>query len=256
MASPMKICVVRERRIFFMVVGCRLSVVGCRLSVVSSRRISATKHQPITDNHHLSVEHFAEMARDAFNHGADLYRTAQQFLQGSYSVAANAAWNDQLKVIQVGGDVEGEPVHRHPPRDANAYRRELFGAHPDAHEIAAARLRFYAEIPRRAVTHLLNVTDVAAYVLMTGRQFDDRVADQLAWAMVSHVAAATGFKKLDAQSRARRVVGQDVRAVGRAPQRDDVRVFEQQQLIRYFVALSSRDKLFLQNEGFGVRGQA
>src|SRR5262245_24681198 len=138
------------------------------------------------------------MARDAFNHGAHLDRTAQQFLQGSYSVTANAAWNDQLKVIQIGGDVEREPVHRHPPRDANAYRRELFVAHPDANEIAAARLRLHSEIASRADQHFLNVAHVAANVLTARRELDDWIADQLAGAVVSHVAAATGFEELDA----------------------------------------------------------
>jgi hypothetical protein len=73
--------------------------------------------------------------------------------------------------------------------------------------------------------------------------------------VVGHVAATTGFKKLDAQPRARRVVGQDVRAIGRPTQRDDVRVFEQQKLIWNFVALAPLDERALQRMRFAVRRQ-
>lgn len=112
-------------------------------------------------------------------------------------MTANAARNDQLKVIQIGGDIECEPVHRHPARDANAYRRELFIAYPNAHEIASTRFRLYSEIARRADQHFLNVAHIAANVLTPGQQFNNRIADQLTWAVISHVTAATGFKKLD-----------------------------------------------------------
>src|SRR5262245_50319451 len=146
-------------------------------------------------------------------------------------------------------------MHRHPPRDANAYSRELFVAHPDANEIAVARLRLHPEIASRADQHFLNVAHVAANVLTARRQLDNRIADQLAGAVVSHIAAATGFKKLDAQSRARHVVGQDVRAIGRPTQRDDVLVFEQQKLIRNFITLAPLDEIALQRMRFVVRRQ-
>src|SRR5262245_58327781 len=136
------------------------------------------------------------MARDALCYGAHLDRVAQQFLQGSHSVTANAARNDQLKVIQIGGDVERETVHGHPARDANANSRELFLAHPYA--IATAWFRLHPEIARRADQHFLNIAYVAAYVLTPGRQLDDRISDQLSGAMIGNIASATGFKKLDA----------------------------------------------------------
>ena len=84
-------------------------------------------------------------------------------------MTANAARNNQLKVIQIGGEVERETVHRNPARDANSYRRELFLSHPDAHEIAPARFRFHPEIARRADQHFLNVADITANVLTPGR---------------------------------------------------------------------------------------
>src|SRR5262245_64536517 len=90
---------------------------------------------------------------------------------------------------------------------------------------------------------------------MTGQKLDDRVADQLARTVIGHVATATGFKQLDPELRARRVIRQDVRAIGRSPQRDDVRVFKQQKLIGNFVALAPLNEVALQRMRFVVRRQ-
>ena len=68
--------------------------------------------------------------------------------------------------------------------------------------------------------------------------------------MVCHVASATGFKKLDAQSRASHAVCQDVRAIGRPTQRYDMRVFEQQKLIGNFICLASLNEIALQRNYF------
>ena len=61
------------------------------------------------------------------------------------------------------------------------------------------------------------------------RQGDDRIGDQLARAVVGHLAASLDADDLDPARGERRVVGQDVGRVGGASEGQDSRVLEEEQ---------------------------
>ena len=73
-------------------------------------------------------------------------------------------------------------------------------AHPDAGQPRHAP-RLDAVVGRHANQHLLEIADVAMHVAAIGLQVDDRVADDLAGAVVGDVAAAPGLVDLDRRAR-------------------------------------------------------
>ena len=96
--------------------------------------------------------------------------------------------------------------------------------------------------------------DVAAI----DRQFEDGIADELARAVISDVAAAAGLEEPHALLRERFRGFEDIRAgvVIAGAERDDGRVFEEQELIRNPPLLSRLDQLPLQIERLLVTDDA
>ena len=73
--------------------------------------------------------------------------------------------------------------------------------------------------------------NVGAHVALPFSQIEDRIADDLARTVIGDVAAAVGGVELDAGARQDFVAGQQIFHVAVAAQRDDVRVFDDQQLV-------------------------
>src|SRR5262245_23393542 len=65
---------------------------------------------------------------------ADGYRPTGELVERRHSPVRDAARHDELELIEIGRDVEGESVARDPPGDADADRRELAIADPCARE--------------------------------------------------------------------------------------------------------------------------
>ena len=115
-----------------------------------------------------------------------------------------------------------------------------------------------AVVGRHADQHLFQVAHVAVHVAAIGLQVDDRVADDLAGAVVGDVAAAAGLVHLDA-ARGQRLGGREnVRsaAVAAHAERQDVRMLDEQQQIADAARAPLLDERALQRQRVGVRHEA
>ena len=82
-----------------------------------------------------------EMRGDSLFDLRPIDRAAQQARERRDAALGNTARHDQIEVVEIGGDVEREPVARDPPRDADADRRQLVAPDPHARESLDARRR-------------------------------------------------------------------------------------------------------------------
>ena len=116
--------------------------------------------------------------------------------------AAQAAGVEQVVDAEVEVDVDGKAVARHPARAANADRGDLAVVDPDAALMRLCeRAALDAELGQRRDDRLLQAAHVAAQVAAARVQVEDRVADELARAVVGRAAAAADLDDLDAAAR-------------------------------------------------------
>ena len=94
-------------------------------------------------------------------------------------------------------------THRDNP---DADRRQLFAGNPDAREPRCVRPS--TEICCDADENFFEIADVAMDVPAVGIQVDDRIPDDLAGSVISHVAATSSLEYLDA-ARRKRVIGRE-----------------------------------------------
>ena len=87
-------------------------------------------------------------------------------------------------------------------------------------------------------------------------QIDDGVADELAGAVVGHVAAAVDLVQLDAAGGEELIAGEDVGAGRVAAEGDDGRMLQQQQRVADEACLARGNHAGLDGEAFGVRNAA
>ena len=129
---------------------------------------------------------------------------------------------------------------------------------PHAGQLADA-LRHHAELAAGANQHLFEqaneVDRPKMRTLLAGKiaaQIDDGVADQLAGAVIGHVAAAIDLVQLHAAAGEQFVAGNDVRAMRVAAQRDDRWMLQQQQRIGDQALLPRCDDPLLDGEAVSV----
>ena len=79
--------------------------------------------------------------------------------------------------------------------------------------------------------HAPEVAHVAPHVAAIGLEIEDGVGHELAGAVVGDVAAPPGLVEGDAEPPARGLVGEDVRRLGAAPERDDRVVLEEEERV-------------------------
>src|SRR4029079_11539106 len=116
------------------------------------------------------------------------------------TAVGNTARHDQVEVVEIGGDVEREPLAANPSGDADANRRKLVAADPDAGESFDAP-RVDAIVARGTNQHVLEIADGAVDVAASGPEIHDGIPDDLAGAVIGDVAAASGLVHLDAAGR-------------------------------------------------------
>ena len=130
-------------------------------------------------------------------------------------------------------DIEGEAVHRASSADADADGGDLAGSRavrvdPDARVVAEPAGTGQAHVGQRVDDELLHRPDVGAGGARHGRHADDRVADQLAGAMVGDVASPVSSRQLGPD----RLRGdQDVLGLSPDPERVDVGMLEEEQIV-------------------------
>jgi hypothetical protein len=98
---------------------------------------------------------------------------------------------------------------------------------------------------RRAAT--ISKSQVARDVAAQAGEFDDRIANQLAGAVIGDLAAAGDTIDRDVGGRI-----EDVAGIGGAPEGIGVRMFEEQQGVADRIAHAGGDERILQRDGGGV----
>ncbi len=115
--------------------------------------------------------------------------------EASHGNAVEAAGGDCEKRRQaLWGDVDREAMHGNPFPYANADGGELAVFHPDAGKAIAAT-GVHAEVVAGADEGVFEFAQVIMEVAATGIEVEDRVADELAGAVISRLAATVGFVK-------------------------------------------------------------
>ena len=114
--------------------------------------------------------------------------------------------------------VEREPVARDPALDPDADGADLLRADPGPGQ-PRDPAGLEAVLAGHPDHHLFEIAHVLVHVAAVRLQADDRVADDLARAVVGHIAAAAGLVNLDAQFGQPLRRGQHVRAGSRPPSR-------------------------------------
>ena len=186
--------------------------------------------------HELGVEQIRERAgHDVFDvlHHDFAVELAGQRGDG---LVADPTGDDHVEVREVGVHVEREAVHGDPAADSNADRADLAVADPGAVQARDPR-RGDAQVGARANHRLFEQLHVAADVTAVGVEVDDRVADELAGAVVGDVAAAAGLVDFEAARAEELGRHEHVIDLGGATQREDRLVLEQEQRVRDLAAL-------------------
>jgi hypothetical protein len=126
----------------------------------------------------------------------------KEFFEGSGFAVGDAAGNDQVKIAEVGGDVEGETVGGDPAADVDADGGEFFFGdiarrlNPEA-GFAGDAMGGDAEIGGRADHDFFEGADVPVNVAADGIEIENGIADDLPGAVIGDVTAAIGFAELD-----------------------------------------------------------
>lgn len=117
-------------------------------------------------------------------------------------------------MFEVGGDVDGEAVHRDPLADADAHRGEfgggVVGTNPDAGR-GGVSLGVDAKVSGGLDDGLFEKAHVGVEAEVQAIEVEDGIADELARAVVGDIAAAVGFFEGDAVTCEERGRGEDVR---------------------------------------------
>lgn len=135
-------------------------------------------------------------------------------------------------------------MHRYPARNPHTDRSQFFVTDPNTGQ-PIDPAGFDSEIAGSSDQYFFEVAHISADVTTIGGKFDDRISNQLAGAMICHIAAATCLEKLDTQLFAPRLVDQHICPVRGTPQRDHMPVFEQQKHVRKIVIFPPLVNLFL-----------
>jgi len=209
------------------------------------------------DPEDLGLEDCAEVAGDGFGDGVEIERAAEFPLHRGDGVRSDAAGDDEVEVAEVGVDVEGETVGGDEAGDVNADGGKLgIGFCPDAGEAVEA-FGGDGEVGRGANEDFFEAADevddadvladrrasldrtaeggrpymvIAKHRLFDAREsaeVEDGIADDLAGAVESDVAAAVALEEFDAAPGEEFGRGDDVRGFGVAAESDDRRVFEE-----------------------------
>ena len=117
-----------------------------------------------------------------------------------------------------------------PARDVYSDRRNFSAVGMHARQTINAK-RFNAEISQRPNQHLFQVANVAMNVFAVRTEIDDRIADNLSEAVISHLPAAIRFKQRYVSLLQFFFVEENRRAVAAPADGKRVWMFEQKQRV-------------------------
>ena len=170
--------------------------------------------------------------------------------------SANATGDDQAEEVEIGRDVEGKPVAGHPSRNAHADRADLGVPDPRSAQPCDPSRR-EAVVGADADHHLFEIAHVTVHVATIGIEIDDRIADELPWPVVGHIAAAAGLEHLDAERGQPFRCRHDIAAtVLLHADGDDVRVLQKKEGVWNAPGLAVVNQGALQLERVRVRDEA
>jgi hypothetical protein len=99
---------------------------------------------------------------------------------------------------------------------------------------------------------LLDGPEIGAHIALPFSQIHDWIADNLAWTMISDIAAAIGWIKFDPGAAQRSFAREQVLGVAVASLRNDVRVLDEQELIGNQALLAPFDEIALDRKRISV----
>ena len=114
-------------------------------------------------------------------------------------------WNDQLKMLEIRLDVQGQSVHRTPTTQPNPHGTDLsiefpaaFRRHPDPGGLG---IPFASDpVHRESADHrLLEEAEIGVDAQAQSVQVEDRIKDQLTGTVVGDVTTPIGLGKFDAE---------------------------------------------------------
>ena len=153
--------------------------------------------------------------------------------QRRHGLVGDAAGNDVPEHAEVGVDVEGEAVHRASSADPDADGGDLAGSSttgvdPDPRIVAEPAGTRQAHVGQRVDDELLHGVHVVAGGARNRRHTDDRIADQLAGAVIGDVASPIGSHQLGPDR-----LRADQNVLGPSPhaERVDVGMLEEKQIV-------------------------
>src|SRR5271166_4938164 len=147
--------------------------------------------------------------------------------------------------------IQRETMRSDPAADVDADCGHFLAIHPDARAARNAPAR-NPELGQRIDDHLLDGPDISAHVALPFSQIHDWIADDLAGAVISNIAAAISWIKVDAGAAERRVTREQVLRVAIAALGNHMRVFDEQELIGYQAVLALFDEIALDRKCIGV----
>ena len=180
----------------------------------------------------------------------------EDFFEGGGFAVGDAAWNDEVEITKVGGDVEGEAMGGDPAADVDADGRKLFFGdvagrmNPDP-GFAGDPIGGDAEIGGGADHGFFEGADIPVNVAADKIEIENGVADELAGAMIGDVAAAIGFAKLDIFLAQDILGGEKILLAGVAAKGEDVRMFAEEEDVVDGTGFARGDNTLLKSVGIG-----
>jgi len=201
------------------------------------------------------------MVNEARLHFVERDVSVEEFFEGSGFAVGYAAGNDEVEVAEVGGNVVGEAVGGDPAADVYADGGEFFFGNiarrldPNA-GFAGDAVGGDAEIGGGPDHGLFEGADVPVNVAADGIEIENGVADDLAGAVIGDVAATVGFAELDILLAQDIFGGEEIFLVGVSAERQNVRVFAEEEDVVDDAGFSGGDKALQEGVGVGPGEEA
>src|ERR1051325_533001 len=191
------------------------------------------------------LENICEARDDTVFDLAHLKLAPQQFLHRSDGLAL--ASDDEIEEAEVCVDVESEAVCRHPACDVDADGGDLARSGMHAGQSLDAKA-LNTEIRDGAHQDFFQITYVAVNVLALRAQVDDRIADELAQAVIGDFTSAIGLEDGDAALFNHILRHEYASGLCAAPEGQRVRVLDEKQRVGLVPAENAPLGLLLDGE--------